>query len=56
MSDDRVAVVQAEGARIAIWTCPECGAAVLIDPRDDFDPAYRHREWHRETKRAEEDR
>jgi hypothetical protein len=36
----------AEGARVALVTCTRCGAAILLDPADDFDPVERHREWH----------
>lgn len=38
--------VAAEGARIGLMTCLRCGAALLIDPDDTFDPAFVHRRWH----------
>lgn len=38
--------VLAEGARVGIATCRECGAAVLIDPRDEINYARLHSEWH----------
>lgn len=36
----------AEGARVGIVTCKVCGAAILLDPADDFDSVALHREWH----------
>jgi hypothetical protein len=36
----------AEGARVGLVTCRRCGAALLIDPADDFDVIQRHDEWH----------
>lgn len=40
-------VLSAEGARVGIVSCLECGAALLLDPRDgDFDPVVRHIQWH----------
>ena len=38
--------VQAEGARIGICVCKECGAAILLDPRDPINAAKLHAEWH----------
>jgi hypothetical protein len=38
--------VAAEGARVALTTCRLCGAAILLDPADDFDPVQHHRDWH----------
>lgn len=37
----------AEGARCGIITCEVCGAALLLDPSDQFDVKQRHREWHK---------
>lgn len=39
---------EAEGARVGLVTCLMCGAAVLLDPRDDKDPVALHTLWHRE--------
>lgn len=39
----------AEGARVALITCRRCGAALLIDPNDDFNVLQRHQEWHEEA-------
>jgi hypothetical protein len=39
--------IVAEGARVGVITCRECGAAIVLDPDDDFDPAERHADWHR---------
>lgn len=36
----------AEGARIAFVTCELCGAAICIDPADQFSPIERHKDWH----------
>lgn len=38
--------VQAEGARIGIAVCKRCGAAICIDPSDDFDAYALHDSWH----------
>ena len=49
MSDDQftqATVLAAEGARVGIVTCRECGAAILLDPRDTIDPLLQHRAWH----------
>lgn len=40
-------VVVAEGARVGVVTCDQCGAAILLDPRDTTDRCERHVEWHR---------
>lgn len=42
----------AEGARIGIVTCLACGAALLLDPRDDFDVVELHRRWHEQGQRG----
>ena len=42
-------VIAAEGARVALLTCKECGAAILLDPRDDEDRPKQHAEWHKRT-------
>ncbi len=39
-------MLAAEGARVGIVTCRECGAAILLDPRDTIDPLLQHRAWH----------
>ena len=45
-------VVHAEGARVAFVACTLCGAAVLVDSRDDVDlpvsggAPMLHRQWH----------
>ena len=39
-------VLVAEGARIGIVTCKECGAAVIIDPRDTINALRQHHDWH----------
>lgn len=36
----------AEGARVGIFTCEMCGAALLLDPSQTFDVGERHAEWH----------
>jgi hypothetical protein len=36
----------AEGARVAIATCLQCGASLLLDPSLDFDVVARHADWH----------
>ena len=36
----------AEGARVGLVTCLECGAALLLDPRSEFDVPMRHALWH----------
>lgn len=38
--------IAAEGARIGLATCKICGAAVMIDPRDQVNRARQHAEWH----------
>lgn len=42
-----VTAVQAEGARVGIVTCPTCGAAVLLHPRDDPPSDELHAAWHK---------
>ena len=42
-----VTPVAAEGARVGFATCPECGAAILLDPRDERDRLAQHADWHR---------
>jgi hypothetical protein len=39
-------VVAAEGARIGLVTCLECGATLLLDPRSDIDVPRRHADYH----------
>ena len=40
-------MIEAEGARIGIVTCKECGAAIMLDPRDTIYPLRQHHEWHK---------
>lgn len=40
--------LDAEGARVGIRICDQCSAAILIDPRDDYDRCKKHAEWHGE--------
>ncbi len=42
---DPIALI-VEGARIGIVTCKACGAALALDPRDDFDVLEIHARWH----------
>lgn len=37
---------EAEGSRIGICWCYACGAAIVIDKDDLFDPFEIHRRWH----------
>jgi hypothetical protein len=40
---------EAVGAHVALTSCRECGAAILLDPRDIanwFDATAKHMEWH----------
>lgn len=36
----------AEGARVGIYTCLRCGAALLADPGDKFNPMELHDRFH----------
>lgn len=38
----QAAVFEAEGGRLGLVTCLGCGAALLLDPRDEFDPMALH--------------
>lgn len=38
--------IEAEGARVGVTSCRVCGAAILLDPRDDFDNIAIHLAWH----------
>lgn len=40
------AMIQAEGARVGIVTCTQCGAAIIHDPRDKRDATKTHDNWH----------
>lgn len=42
---------EVEGARVGIVICETCGAAILLDPRDETDRPKQHAEWHRSTRR-----
>jgi hypothetical protein len=37
---------EAEGARVALVSCVQCGAALLLDPGNEFDVIDRHVSWH----------
>ena len=40
-------VWSAEGARVGLVTCRDCGAAIVVDPRDKRPtPMELHDEWH----------
>ena len=41
-----VTIGEAEWARIGFATCKHCGAAILLDPRDDANPQELHDKWH----------
>ena len=43
----RATALEAEGTRIGIVTCKECGAAIMLDPRDTIEPLRQHHEWHK---------
>jgi hypothetical protein len=44
-------VIAAEGARIGLMTCKECGTALLLDPREtEIDVVKVHKEWHRHNR------
>jgi ferredoxin-like protein FixX len=36
----------AEGARVGVATCLECGTAILLDPRNETDYLQIHISWH----------
>jgi hypothetical protein len=42
----RARPVAAEGARCAVATCAECGAALWLDPADEVSPVETHVAWH----------
>lgn len=44
-------VIEAEGARVMLVNCMNCGAAILIDPRDRFSMKDIHDRWHSELSR-----
>lgn len=37
---------EAEGARVGLVTCKTCGAALLLDPANDFNVFDLHNAWH----------
>ncbi len=39
-------VIVAKGAQVGFAVCKECGAAVLLDPRDTINRARQHHAWH----------
>jgi hypothetical protein len=40
--------LSAEGARVALVSCERCGAAILLDPRDETGRMQQHLQWHQE--------
>lgn len=36
----------AEGARVGLVTCRDCGASLLLDEANDFDVFAVHDDWH----------
>lgn len=42
----RARAFDAEGARVGIITCLRCGAALLLDPLDEFDVRALHSSSH----------
>jgi len=44
---DAPTAIMAEGARVGLTTCRVCGAALLLDPREDVSPLDVHYLWHR---------
>jgi len=42
----------AEGARVALVTCLDCGAAVLLDPGDEVSAWELHVGWHLQRDRT----
>jgi len=44
---------EAHGAIVGIITCRQCGAAILLDPRDKESAVDRHTAWHEELRREE---
>ena len=39
-------VIEAEGVRVMLVNCMNCGAAILIDPRDRYSMKDIHDQWH----------
>jgi hypothetical protein len=48
MAFSNATALSAEGARVGLVTCQECGAALLLDPRDDTNVLKLHDQWHDE--------
>lgn len=48
--------MESEGARVGLTSCRECGAAILIDPRDKENFARLHHEWHERNRSQEPSR
>jgi hypothetical protein len=47
--------VEAEGARIGLLSCLDCGAVLMLDPddaRQDIDVVSIHTEWHARLNRT----
>jgi hypothetical protein len=44
--------VPADGARVGIVSCLECGAALLIDPADSDNVVALHRDFHERLERT----
>ena len=55
-SDDYTSatVIHAEGARVQFVSCKRCGAALLLDPRDDIIVTKLHDEWHEREAQIDE--
>ena len=34
------------GVVVGIVICDQCSAAIMLDPRDDYDRMERHADWH----------
>lgn len=45
-----IRALEAEGARIGLVTCLQCGATVTIDPSDEQSMIGLHDAWHNESK------
>ena len=49
----RATIINAESARVGISTCLTCGAAILLDPRDQVDARALHTKWHTDQKEGQ---
>jgi hypothetical protein len=50
-SKPEATILEAEGARIGVVTCPICGCAVMLDPREN-DAYKQHMAWHKDQAAA----